>query len=261
MNASLKKKVLYRKKTAFDDICVEKEGNILTLYSPSSFKQTAINESNPFLPHLEYARNMILGLVFYPHPKSILVMGLGGGSIPMMFHNIYKQTHIDVVEIDPEIAEIAKKYFYFNTSPGLQLHIDDASLFVKKSNKRYDLIIMDAYIGNKLPRSLTTTEFFNEIKRLLSPDGVFVANIMGKSQRKFQRLLKKNGFENKEIWLLPCIRSRNIVVFASKGAYISKKELLFQSDRVQRDISFDFQLINLVRRLRRSLDFFSLTSY
>lgn len=257
----MKKKVLYRTKTAFNDICVTKEGDILTLYSPSSFKQTAINESNPLLPHLEYARNTILGLVFYPAPGSILVMGLGGGSIPMMFHNICKQTHIDVVEIDPEIVEIAKKYFHFTTSQRLQLYIDDASLFVKKSNKRYDLIIMDAYIGNKLPGSLTTTEFFNEIKRLLSLDGIFIANVMRKSQRKFLRLLKKNGFENKEIWLLPCIRSRNIVVFASRGAYISKKELLFQTDRLQRDFPFDFQLINLTRRLKRSLDFFSLTSY
>ncbi|MHA1344292.1 MAG: spermidine synthase, partial [Promethearchaeota archaeon] len=192
--------------------------------------------------------------VFYPAPKSILIMGLGGGSIPMMFHNICKQTHIDVVEI-------AKKYFHFNASPGLQFHIDDASLFVKKSNKQYDLIIMDAYIGNELPRSLTTPEFFNEINRLLSLNGTFIANVLGKSRREFQKLLKKNGFENKEIWLLPGIRSRNTVVFASRGSHISKKELLSQTDRVQKDFPFDFQLINLTRRLKRPLDFFSLISH
>ena len=257
----MEKEVLYRTKTAFNDIWVTKEGNILTLYSPSSYKQTAINESNPFIPHLEYARNTILGLVFYPAPESILVMGLGGGSIPMMFHNICKQTHIDVVEIDPEIVEIAKKYFHFNTSSRLQFHIDDASLFVKKSNERYDLIIMDAYIGNKLPRSLTTAKFFSEINRLLSLNGTFIANVVRKNRREFQKLLKKNGFENKDVWLLPGIRSRNTVVFASRGAHISKKELLLQTDRVQKDFPFDFQLINLTRRLKHPLDFFSLTSY
>lgn len=248
----MKKKVLYRAKTAFNDIWVAKEGNILTLYSPSSFKQTAINESNPFIPHLEYARNMILGLVFYPDPKSILVLGLGGGSIPMMFHNICKETHIDVVEIDPEIAKIAKMYFHFNTSPRLQLHIDDSYLFVKKSNKCYDLIILDAYIGNKLPRSLYTTYFFEEVKRLLSLNGIFIANVMGKDKRRYQKLLKKNGFEHKGIWLLPCTRPRNIVVFASRGAHISKKGLFLQTDRLQKDFSFDFQLMNLTKKLKRN---------
>jgi len=251
MNAPLKEKVLYRAKTAYNDIWVTKEGTTITLYSPSSYRQTAINERNPFIPHLEYARNTILGLVFYPAPQSILVLGLGGGSIPMMYHNFCTQTHIDVVEIDPEIAVIAKTYFHFITLPSMQLHIDDAYNFVKKITKSYDIIILDTYIGNEFPRSLSTTEFISELKRLLSTNGILIANVISSRLMYFKKMLKKNGFMHNGIWLLPGTRSKNIVVFASNKRNISKDDLFQQTQRMLKDFPYDFQLMNLIRKLIR----------
>ena len=101
------RKILYQSKSKFNDILVTQEGNILTLYSPPRTRQTTIGTLNSTSSHLEYARNILLGLVFTLNPKNILMMGLGGGSIPMMLTNFNKLLFIDIVEIDPEIADVA----------------------------------------------------------------------------------------------------------------------------------------------------------
>ena len=254
----MKKEILYRAKTANNDIMVTKEGGIITLYSPYSFKQTAINENIYFIPHLEYARNIILCLAFYPSPKSILVLGLGGGAVPVMLHRFSQQTQIDVVEIDSEIAKIAEKYFHFKESERMKLYLDDASRFVEKSWRSYDIIIQNEYIGNKLPETLTTVNFFKNSKRLLSANGIYVANVMSKGKRRYQRLLNDNGFKNDSIYCLPGKKTGNIIMFTTRGVKISTEYLLYHAERLENELPYDFQLMSMIERLERpKTSFFS----
>jgi len=243
-----KKEILYRAKTPFNDILVTQEKNIITLWSPPTVKQTAIDVSNPVLPYLEYVQNILLGLAFHPNPKSILILGLGGGSLPMILANINKRTGIDVVEIDPDIAVVAKKYFHFITTPRLQLFIDDASLFIKKSVNNYDLIILDAYIGNKLPQTLSTLEFFIETNRRLSLRGIFIVNLMTSDKLHFKKMLNRVGSVFRELWLLPGKTSNNTIAFAT-NAKLSQAEIARYAQLLQKDLSYDFQLARLTVNL------------
>ncbi len=250
--------ILCKKKTDFNDIMVTQEANIITLWSPSTIRQTVIDIDNPIFPYLEYARNFLLCLSFCPNPKSILVLGLGGGSIPVMFNHLCREAYIDVVEIDPEMQLIAKKYFNFFTSSRLQLFIDDAFLFIKNTKKIYDIIIMDAYIGDKLPRPLSTTDFLLEAKMHLSAKGIFTSNLMTGDKVYFNDMIKKIGFVFKDVWLLPGKKSGNTLVFAMNEE-ISKFEIMTQSisqivkKLIERQgkIHFDFQIVKLARRLER----------
>lgn len=242
--------ILYRVKSYYNDISVIQEGTILTLYAPDTYKQTEIDLNNLPFSNLEYARHILLSLTFCPHPKSILILGLGGGSIPMMFHHICKKADIDVVEIDPEMAAIAEQYFHFRTSSRLHLHIDDASLFVNRSSKQYSLIVMDAYIGNDLSDSLTSKHFFSEISRLLSNNGIFIANVMKMYQKKYQKALKKNGFHKKNIYVLHGTKSRNVLFFASQYIDFSQKILSLHGERVQKRIPSDIRVMKLIKKLK-----------
>ncbi len=243
-----KRRVLYRAQSDFNSILVTQEGNILTLCSPSTVRQTAIDISNPVLPDLEYARNILLGLAFYPDPKSILVLGLGGGSIPMALADINKRAGIDVVEIDPEMAKVAQQYFYFMITPRVQLFIDDAALFIKNPGKNYDIIVLDAYLANKLPQPLSTLEFFTEVNRRLSLKGIFVANLISTDQLYFKRMLKRIGSVFRELWLLPGEASYNTIAFATK-AQVSQAEIVRCAQLLQKDLPFDFQLAKLTVNL------------
>ena len=244
------RKILYQSNSKFNDILVTQEGNILTLYSPPATKQTAIDTENPTLPHLEYARNILPGLVFAQNPKSILILGLGGGSIPMMLTNINKLLFIDIVEIDPEIAVVAQKYFHFKTSQRMQLFIEDAFQFVKDSEKTYDILIMDAYIGTDLPQPLSTCEFFKEVYRCLSNKGIFIANLMTTNRLYYEKMLEKISLAFGEIWLLHGNTSNNAIVFAMNRK-LSRIEIMRNALCLKRKFPPDYPLLRLIWKIEK----------
>lgn len=227
------KEVLLKRKTGFNNISVTREGNIVTLWNPPGrIKQTAVDIANPTLPCLEYACNCVLALAFRPNPGSLLVLGLGGGAVPMMFYHLCKDIRIDVVEIDPVIQEVAKKYFNFITNSRVKVHIDDASRFIKMNGRKYDIIIMDAFIGQRQHQSLTAEEFFLAARERLNPGGLFVTNLMTKHENRFQKMKYRLGSVFNSLWIFPGEISANALAFA-KNEKITKTGLIKNMKQLQ----------------------------
>lgn len=235
------KEVLFKKKTGFNNMSVTREGNIVTLWAPpGKIKQTTVDIANPTLPGLEYAGNCILSLAFRPNPESLLVLGLGGGAVPMMFYHLCKDIRIDVVEIDPVIHEIAKKYFNFITDSRVKVHIDDASQFIQKNGQKYDIIIMDAFIGQRQHRSLTAQEFFLAARERLNPGGLFVTNLMTKHETRFEKMKRRLGSVFNSLWIFPGEISANALAFA-KIEKITKTSLLKNMKQLQVPIPWELR--------------------
>ena len=135
---------------------------------------------SPFL-YVAYAH---LGLLFRPQGKKILVVGLGGGSIPKRFWRDYPEMTIDVAELDPMVVDVAKRFFEVREDPRLRIAVQDGRLFLRRTRERYDIIILDAYFADSIPFHLTTREFLQLLKARLAPGGVVVANIIGALQGK-----------------------------------------------------------------------------
>jgi spermidine synthase len=242
-----KDEIVFRKQTRFNNLTVIRRGNIITLWSGRN-KQTEIDADNPLCTRLEYSRNFFLSLAFHPAPASILVLGLGGGAIPFLLHSILEKAVIDVVEIDPEMPAIAKKYFYFPISERLRLFIDDAFFFVRDTKKNYDIVLMDAYIENKIPETVDNTAFFAETARVLAPNGIFVANLMTVNKEHFENIIERMSGIFKDIWLLPGITSTNSLIFAARDK-ILKPEIQKKTKTLIKKIPFDLKIHKLVDRL------------
>lgn len=242
-----KESVIFQKQTRFNDLTVIRKRNIITLWSGSN-KQTEIDANNPLCTRLEYSRNFFLSLAFHPDPGSILVLGLGGGAIPSLLHSILGKAVIDVVEIDPEMPTIAKKYFYFSISERLRLFIDDAFFFIRDSKKNYDIVLMDAYIENQIPETVDSTAFFAETARVLAPDGIFVANLMTVNREHFENIIERMSGIFKDIWLLPGTASTNSLVFAARDK-ISKPKVQKKTKILTKKIPFDLKIHKLLGQL------------
>ena len=128
---------------------------------------------------LIYSRYTSLGLAFRPDAKKVFIIGLGGGSIPKKYHKEFPSLEIDVAEIDPEVIEVARKYFFLKEGKNLRVHAQDGRLFLTRTQQRYDMILLDAYYTDAIPFHLTTREFFQTAERKLAPNGIVVANIIG----------------------------------------------------------------------------------
>ena len=112
----------------------------------------------------------------WPQDSKILVLGLGGGSI---FSALDRGFSVDVVEIDPKIKKLAKEYFGFKLDGNDTLVVDDARLFLRKTDEKYDVIISDLYFGNTMPTHLYTKEVSELYKSHLTQRGVVITNISG----------------------------------------------------------------------------------
>lgn len=132
-----------------------------------------------------YTRIMLGALYLNPEPREILVVGLGGGTMPRVLRKLRPQAHIDAVEIDPAVTRIAARFFGYRPDANSRVYEEDGRVFVKrqlKQGKKYDLVILDAFDHDYIPEHLLTREFLQEVRGILAPGGVLAANTFSTSK-------------------------------------------------------------------------------
>ncbi len=105
----------------------------------------------------------------------ILVLGLGGGTLPKLFTRNLGPIKIDTVEIDPLIVDLAKKYFNL-VEDNIKIYTGDAANFLNSLGEKYNFICVDTYIGDKIPESVQTNKFFDNLFGRLEENGTIVLN-------------------------------------------------------------------------------------
>ena len=117
-----------------------------------------------------------LGRAYTARTDDVLCIGLGVGIVPMAFAGA--GARVDVVEINPAVVPVAQRFFDFEPDR-MNVVIDDGRHFVNDCAKRYDAIILDAFLGDSSPTHLMSREAFAAMRRLLKPGGVLVLNCFG----------------------------------------------------------------------------------
>lgn len=142
-------------------------------------RHTCLDLSDPDKMVFAYTRMMTSALLLKPDTSSVLVIGLGGATLPLALAKILPDATIDSVEIDPAVARVAERFFGYRQGPRQQLFIEDGRAFVeraRRAGKQYDMIMLDAFDSDYIPAHLLTREFFEHVRAILAPDGVLVAN-------------------------------------------------------------------------------------
>ncbi len=177
---SLGPRVLHERQSMFGTLVVTEEldGTRALRFGRSGATQTVIIPGRPEVLHFVYARLMLAGLALVPEPRRILVVGLGGGALPVYLHRHLAGTNIEVVEIDPAVVAVAREYFGYREDARLQTHVGDARAFLRGApSGRYDMVMLDAFGSERVPEHLTTLEFLADVRRVLAPQGVAASNL------------------------------------------------------------------------------------
>lgn len=95
--------------------------------------------------------------------KSWLVLGLATGTVAKIISKKYAPAKITGIEIDPEMIRIGKKYFDLDKIPKLEIVNEDAKNFAF-SIKRFDFVLVDMYLGDKMPEFVYSEKFLSKIK-------------------------------------------------------------------------------------------------
>ena len=120
-----------------------------------------------------------LAAAYKPRITRVLCIGLGVGIVPDEFAR--EGAKVDVVEINPAVVPVAANLFDCDIKR-LRLVIGDGRYFINQSTNVYDVVILDAFLGDSSPSHLMTREAFQSIRRILKPDGVLVMNSFGEFQ-------------------------------------------------------------------------------
>jgi spermidine synthase len=109
--------------------------------------------------------------------ERVAMLGNAGGTVARAFGVYYPWARIDGVELDPAVTEVGRRYFGLDDNPRLVVHDEDARPFLRRTEARYDVILVDAYRPPYVPFYLATTEFFRLVRERLQPGGVVAMNV------------------------------------------------------------------------------------
>ena len=170
---------LYRKASPYTTIVVtEGEGGLRTLrFGDDDARQSVVKVGDPDHVELQYAQAMPIALAVAPDPQRVLIVGLGGGTIPSLLRKHYPRLAIDVVDIDPGVVEVAKEFFGFREDAAMHVYVEDGRRYIEKCKRPYDIIFLDAYGSDNIPYDLATKEFLQAVRRAIGPKGVVAGNV------------------------------------------------------------------------------------
>lgn len=177
--------VVFTKDTFYHKITVRQSGppgrTTRMLQLDSTMEGAQVIETGELIfPYQEYWH---LSEVLCPNLKRAAFLGAGAFGMPEQLSARFPEAQVTVVEIDPEVIEVGRKFFRLNEFPRVEAVAADGRRYLKTAPGEFDFIFGDAYNGVQfVPPHLVTREFFEEVRGRLSTEGVYVMNLIGSAQ-------------------------------------------------------------------------------
>jgi len=111
-----------------------------------------------------------------------LLLGFGAGSAVRLLRRSHgRDVRFTAVEIDPVVIELVRRWFAFDGDAGVEFVEADARAFVTTCERRFDLVLVDVFVDECVPKSLHGADFAREAGALVRPGGRLVFNTLADS--------------------------------------------------------------------------------
>lgn len=238
-------------KEDFPAVDVSEEDGIRNLHLGSATIQSSMRVSAPYDLELSYTRGMMAFLLFTKEAKNILVIGLGGGSIPKFIHRYLPELHTTTVELNPDVIAAARGQFFLpENDDRLNVVEGDGVAYILEHPAKHDVLMLDAYDSTGLATELSSQEFYDSCRRALTTDGILAVNLWG-SDKNFDVYLQRieQSFDGR-VLRLPTGRPGNVVVFAFKR-YAGDLRVIALRDRARKlAADYPIEFATFVERLQ-----------
>ena len=179
--------------------------------------------------------------------ENVAMIGGAAYQYPKYFISHFKDKNMDVIEIDPQSTEIAKKYFFLDDlikdygEDRLGLYNEDGRVFLANTDKKYDAVLNDAFSGEVPVATLATKEAVQVIKEALNRDGVYMSNVLGAisgSKSKFLRAeVKTMKKVFKHVYVLPVYENAKPKKFINWMVVATDNDSYKPEDAMEVDLS------------------------
>jgi len=217
-----KSNIVYEGESLYNYLQVSETKDSVILSTNVAFGVQSIYKKNSSMTGLYYDYALMAPFFIkdmdFSKKMDCLILGLGTGTYAKQLKRFFPNTNTDGVEIDQKIVDLSKKYFELKDNE-VNINVNDGRTFLMTSgDKKYDLIMVDAYHDITIPFHMSTQEFFKTVKEHLNPGGAIVVNINIRSEKNTEinnYLTQTIKSVMKKVYTCKIKNSTNTIVFAS----------------------------------------------
>ena len=202
---------------AYGPMEVVDEATVRSLHFGSAARQSTMFIHDHDALALVYTRCMMTCLLFSAEPRSAMLLGLGGGSLPKFLRRHFRNCQVDVVEMRPLVVDLARQYFLLAEHPRTNIQIMAAETFLADAAPAsYDLALVDIHDADGMAKAVGEDGFFAACRDRLRGRGILVINLFSGDRDGFYQRVTKNleeAFQDRVLYL-PVARKRNCIAFA-----------------------------------------------
>ena len=236
-----------RIETEYNNIFIVQKGDFVSMtfrLKGENTRQSVLNlrdRGQLPLPHSHY---QTLAAVHAGKLRTMLMVGLGGGSVSEYYLRHVPEMNITSVELDPGVVSAAEKYFGVRAGPRHRIATGDGRVFLQRNRAKYDIVMIDAFRGGYVPFHLLTHEFYTLLASRLEADGVAVLNLRAGTQLFDSSLVTlRRTFKTIEVYEW----SGNAIVLARLLPPMTPEERLARAKERQAQFKFRYALVPLLK--------------
>lgn len=245
------RKKIHRSRDNEQSVDVGEVNGVRSMYLGSDTIQSSMLVKAPYDLQLAYSKGMMLFLLFAPQVKDVLVMGLGGASIPKYLYHYHPDIKIRAVELNPKVIAVARSHFFLpDNDARLQIIEGDGVEYIYQHPNTTDLLMLDMFDGKGIPLDMYSQDFFDACYDCTSDNGVVAINLWG-SDKNFDIYLQRieQSFDER-VMVVPTGRPGNIVVMGFKRVPLELRWEQLREKARALDNQWQLDFMGLLERIK-----------
>jgi spermidine synthase len=243
--------------TGHHPVLVTDEGDRRSLRFGTAERQSCIDLQKPWELQLAYTQWMATALLLHPQPEKFLLVGLGGGALPHFLLHHHPEAHIDVVEKERLVIDLAHGYFRLPFRAGLRIVHQDALSYLQTDPAcGYHLAFLDIFGPGAMAPALFDPELYSLLLARLCPEGVLAVNLWCGDKPLYEQALRAVGEASDGRFLQMAVKKRSnviLLIFPNEIPHQVIKKAQKCSTVFQQRYGLDFsQYLKRLRRTNRS---------
>jgi spermidine synthase len=113
------------------------------------------------------------------HAREIVHVGAAGGALARALAAAAPDRRQELVEVDPEVVALARQHLGLRRGPGLRVRTADGrAAIARRRDGSTDAVLIDAFVGARVPEHLVSADALADVARVLTPSGVVAINVV-----------------------------------------------------------------------------------
>lgn len=215
---------------------MRRRGKTTELQFAHGVSQSQMVTRDPDRLLIDYTRTMLGALVLVPRPRSVGMIGLGGGSQAKYCYRHLPEARIEVVENNPHVLALRRRFSVPDDDARFRVFLDDGARFLRERREQFDLLLVDGYDETGIPEALSTQAFYDDCRASLAEGGAMATNLYCKdAAAHIERLHRAFGADR--VVVMEESRQSNRVAIAWTGKGATGEEHMALSAAGQRDLA------------------------